>query len=274
MSATSVTVNGVASPVVQGGAVDKPEAIVFVHGNPGSREDWADLAGRIDFARTVVPEMPGFGQADKPSDFDYSVDGYADHLEGVLQQLGVKRVHLVLHDFGGPFGLAWAAAHPDSLASVVLINTGVLMEYRWHRYARIWRTPVLGEAFMAASSRFAVRTLVGRENPRLTRAQLDQIYEQGAPRGTKRAVLKLYRATPESQLASVESSLNALDRPALVVWGTDDVYLPVAQADKQRRAFPRARVELIEGGGHWVMLEEPDRVADLVIPFLRDQVAP
>ena len=72
---------------------------------------------------------------------------------------GVRRVHLVLHDFGGAWGLTWAATHTASLASLTLINIGVMPGYRWHFLARIWRTPVLGEIFMATTTRFGFKKL-------------------------------------------------------------------------------------------------------------------
>ena len=200
------------------------------------------------------------------------VDGYAGYLATLLEQLQVTRVHIVAHDFGGPWALAWAARHPGALASATLINTGVLIGYRWHRAARIWRTPVAGEVFQAATSRAAFRLLLGRENPRLTRDQIDHIYDASRSWATKRAVLKLYRATPEATLASPAAALRPLDRPALVIWGTKDAYLPYEQAERQREAFPSAQVELLDGHGHWVMLEDPERVASLVIPFLRRQL--
>jgi pimeloyl-ACP methyl ester carboxylesterase len=110
--------------------------------------------------------MPGFGQADKPADFSYTVQGYADYLAGLIQALGIRRVHLVLHDFGGPWGLAWAAAHPDSFASVVLINTGLLLGYRWHYLARIWRMPMIGELFQMTATRPGFHLLLKHGNPR------------------------------------------------------------------------------------------------------------
>jgi len=82
-------------------------------------------------------------------------------------------------------------------------------------------------------------------------------------------VLKLYRATPAAALARPAAALRPLDRPALVLWGTKDAYLPCEQAERQRQAFPSAHVELLDGHGHWVMLEDPGRFASLVIPFLR-----
>ncbi len=273
ISTLEVSVRGVRSPVLTAGPPDGAEAVVFVHGNPGPADDWRDLLARVgEFGRAIAPDMPGYGRAGKPKDFNYSVDGYAGHLAALLDQLGITRAHIVAHDFGGPWALAWAVRHPGALASATLINTGVGIDYRWHRYARIWRTPVLGEVFMATASRPGFRLLLGRENPRLTRDQIDRIYDASRPWATRRAVLKLYRATPAATLAAPAAALRLLDRPALVIWGTQDAYLPSEQAERQRQAFPSARVELLDGHGHWVMLEDPGRVASLVIPFLRRQL--
>jgi pimeloyl-ACP methyl ester carboxylesterase len=269
-----VVVGGVRSPVLQAGPADTAEAVVFVHGNPGPAEDWRDLVRRAgEFARAVAPDMPGYGNADKPRDFPYTVAGYAAHLDGVLSELGITRAHLVMHDFGGPWGLTWAAAHPDAFASATLVNTGVLLDYRWHHYAKVWRTPGLGELFQATTTRPAFRTLVGRENPRLPRAALDRLYDVSKSWPTKRAVLKLYRASPAQAMGSLRDPLRALDRPALVVWGTGDAYIPWQQAERQRESFPSARIALLEGLGHWPFLEDPGRVNEQVVPFLREVTA-
>ena len=273
MQTTPVVVNGVRSPVMQVGPLESDEAVVFVHGNPGPGDDWTDLMVRVGkFARAVAPDMPGYGAADKPPHFDYTIAGYAIHLAGLLDQLGIRRAHLVAHDFGGAWALTWGVHHPQAFASATLINTGVPPGYRWHIFARMWRTPVVGELLQATASRPVFRILLHRGNPRLTRKQIDRIYDAAKPWGTKRAVLKLYRATPERMLRANFDQLRALDRPALVVWGTADAYLPMSAATSQRDAFPSARIEFLEGAGHWVFLEEPERVASLVVPFLREQV--
>jgi len=202
ISIVEVSVRGVRSPVLTAGPPDGAEAVVFVHGNPGSADDWRELLSRAgELGRAIAPDMPGYGHASKPKDFSYSVDGYAAHLAALLDQLGITRAHVVAHDFGGPWALGWAARHPGALASATLINTGVLIGYRWHRYARIWRMPGLGEVFQATTSRPAFRLLLGRENPRLTREHIDRIYDASRSWATKRAVLKLYRATPAAALA-------------------------------------------------------------------------
>jgi pimeloyl-ACP methyl ester carboxylesterase len=269
----SVSVNGVRSPVLQSGDLEDSEAVVFVHGNPGHGEHWHDLLDRTgDFARGVAPDMPGFGDADKPADFSYTVEGYATHLDGVLHELGVRRAHLVLHDFGGPWGLVWGLQNSKAVGSVTLINTGVLLDYKWHRLAKIWRTPGLGEVFQATTTRPAFRMLIGHDNPRLLPRDIEGLYDISRSRSTKRAVLKLYRATPASAFERLQDAAQALDPPTLVVWGTTDAYIPWQQAERQRESFPSARIELLEGLGHWPFLEDPVRVAEAVIPFLRERV--
>lgn len=268
----TVTVAGVRSPVVEQGPADADAAVVFVHGNPGAVADWEDLMGRLPAdVRAVAVDMPGFGAADKPADFPYTVAGYGAHLGGVLDALGVRRAHLVLHDFGGPWGLAWAARHPEAVGSIALLNTGSLVDYRWHHLARVWRTPLLGELAMRLSFRFGLVKVLGLENPRLSRAHLDRIYDQLAPKATRRAVLRLYRATSAEAMAGDRDALQALDVPVLVAWGTSDRYLPTVQADRQRLSFRAARIEKLDGLGHWAFLEDPERVAAVLLPFLCEQ---
>jgi menaquinone-9 beta-reductase len=106
----TIEVAGISSPTIEAGPGEATEAIVFVHGNPGSSEDFAGLvaeAGKL--TRAVAVDMPGFGRAGKPAGFDYTVEGYAAHLGKMLDHLGIQKAHLVVHDFGGPWALAWAA---------------------------------------------------------------------------------------------------------------------------------------------------------------------
>ncbi len=276
VSPNRLTVDGRTIPVSSVGDPEAAEAVVFVHGNPGSRRDWDDLLTRVGpFTRAVAFDMPGFGHADKPADFDYTVEGYGRFLGAALGELGVERAHLVLHDFGGPWGLEWAASEPERLASAVLINTGALTGYRWHYLARIWRTPVAGEVFQATTTRSGLRTALRHGNPRgLPRPFVDRMYDD-MDAGTSRAILSLYRATddPSTLGRRHAAALRSLDRPALVIWGAHDPYIPLAMAERQREAFPSAEIAILPDSGHWPFADDPDAVGRLVEPFLRAQAA-
>jgi pimeloyl-ACP methyl ester carboxylesterase len=159
----------------------------------------------------------------------------------------------------------------------VLIDTGVLLDYRWHAMARRWRTPLLGELtmlLMALAPVKGFREAMNRGIPRkLPDAFLDRM-RADMDAGTRRAVLKLYRATndPAAISAALRERLLPLDRPALVVWGRHDAFIPAEQAERQREAFPRAEVHVLEDSGHWPFADDPARVDALVIDFLRKQV--
>jgi len=166
--------------------------------------------------------------------------------------------------------------HADALASVTLIDTGVLPGYRWHRLARLWRTPVLGELFQATATRRAFRRLIDRNEPRgLPRAFLDEMYDH-YDRRTRRAVLKLYRATddPGGAAEGFSAYMAPRDVPALVIWGEHDAYLPFEYAARQREPFPSAEVHVLAASGHWPYADAPETVERLLVEFLERVAAP
>ena len=269
--ASEVRVNGVRSPVIETGPEGDREAAVFVHGNPGSSEDWRDLVTRTGaFARALALDMPGFGRADKPRGFDYRVSGYARFLAGALDALGVERVHLVVHDFGGPFGLAWAAEHPDAFASVTIVNAPPVSDYRWYLLAKVWRTPGVGELLHRTLTPPTFRWLIRRGNPRGLPGDLVERMRRDYDRATQRCVLSLYRATDAKRMVPAPpSAYRALDRPALIVWGEQDIYIPRRFAEQHLDAFPSAKIVYLPGSGHFPMADDPEGVANAVIPFLQ-----
>lgn len=268
-----LSVDGLRSRVLETGREDAAEAVVFVHGNPNSADEWRGLMGQTGgFARSIALDMPGFGKADRPgNEFKVPVEGPAGFLGSALDQLGVGRAHLVLHDFGGPWGLAWAAGHTDAFASVVLFNTGLLFGFEMHRVGKLWARPVVGELMMAVTSRRQFGKALREANPKLPQRDIDAMYDD-YDRGTRRLVLRLYRnRTDDELLEAAAAHFAALDRPALVVWGGADPFVPVRHAEQQRRAFPRAEIVVLDGSSHWPFLDDPEGVAAAVVPFLRAQ---
>ncbi|HET7591220.1 MAG TPA: alpha/beta hydrolase [Solirubrobacterales bacterium] len=268
----SLLAGGTRTRLLQAGPVEASEAVVCVHGNPGSADDWEGLVGAAAATgrRALSLDLPDFGETIAPAGFEHSVLGYATWLGEALEELGIERVHLVLHDFGGPIGLVWAAMNVEALASIVLIDTGILPGYRWHKLARIWRTPVLGELFQATATRSAFRALLNRNEPRgLPRDFVEAMYDH-YDRRTRKAVLALYRDTDDPGSAAVEFSklMAPRDIPALVIWGEHDAYLPAAYAERQRDAFPSADVHVLPASGHWPFADAPDTVERLATEFL------
>jgi pimeloyl-ACP methyl ester carboxylesterase len=272
---SSLLAGGTRARLLQAGPAEASEAVVFVHGNPGSADDWARLVGAAATTghRALAFDLPDFGETIAPPGFEHSAGGYACFVGEALAELDVERVHLVVHDFGGPIGLVWAATSPDAVASVTLIDTGLLPGYRWHPMARIWRTPVLGELFQAITTRAAFRFAQNRIEPRgLPRDFVETMYDHYDAR-TRAAVLKLYRATgdPGGMSEALIGLFAEREIPALVIWGEHDAYLPWSYAARQREAFPAAEVHVLPASGHWPFADAPDTVERLLTEFLTEQ---
>ena len=91
---------------------------------------------------------------------------------------------------------------------------------------------------------------------------------------TQRAVLKLYRNTrnTEDGARQLTQALRPLDLPALVIWGAHDPYISVKFAERQREVFPRAEIAVLSDSGHWPFVDNPQAVAQALLPFLRRQL--
>ena len=239
--------------------------VLYVHGNPTNSDDWLPFLERTG---GLAPDLPGFGRSDKPAHFDYSIAGYSDMLEAFLAGLGVERYSLVVHDWGAAaLGLAQRA--PERLQKLVMMNAVPLLAgYRWHRLARIWRTPLAGELFMGLSTRWAFKRL-GREafvEPP-SGEFVDSVWDH-FDHGTQRAILKLYRSAPPSVLERAGNRLGKLPCPSLIVWGEDDPYIPASFASRLADALGGdTRMELLGGVRHWPWIDDP-HVIDTVADFL------
>ena len=243
--------------------------ILYVHGVPTASWDWLPYLERTG---GVAPDLPGFGSSATPGDFDYSIAGFDRWLEAFAEAVGLERFSLVVHDWGA-VGLAFAQRFPERIERLVL-HTCVpfLPGYRWHRIARIWRTPGIGEVFMATASRWGLKQISREAN--VTRGPLpasfiDRLWPD-FDRGTRRAILRLYRSSPPDVLARAGARLGELRCPALVIWPTDDPYLGPEWGPRHAAALGGdVRLEMVERAGHWMWLDRPDvieRVAEFLTP--------
>jgi pimeloyl-ACP methyl ester carboxylesterase len=250
---------------------------LYLHGVPTNSDDFIPFLAR---SGGLAPDLPGFGRSGKPGNFDYSIPGYERFIEQYLDLLEIERVSLVVHDWGS-VGLAFAQLHPERIERLVIINAIALLPgYRWHRVARAWRTPVLGELVMGSITRPLLRFTSKEANVTpgpLPDAWLDTVLDH-FDQGTQRAILRLYRSAPGDVLAAAGAQLSTLRMPALVVWGARDPYIPARFGRDYAAALGSAAlgdVELLElaDAGHWPWLDRPD-VIDRVVDFLQAPAHP
>jgi pimeloyl-ACP methyl ester carboxylesterase len=220
--------------------------------------------GFLERSGGLAPDLPGFGRSGKPGYLTYTIEEYTDFIERFLELVEVQRVRLVVHDWGA-VGLAFAQRHPERVERLVVMNAvPFLPGYRWHRTARLWRTPVVGELAMGASVRPVLRrstreaTASGEPLPD---AFLDTVLDH-FDQGTQRAILRLYRSSPSEVLAAAGAQLDSLTMPSLVVWGERDPYIPTRFAHEYAQVLG-AELLLLPDAGHWWWYERPDAIAQV-----------
>jgi pimeloyl-ACP methyl ester carboxylesterase len=239
---------------------------LYLHGVPSNCDEWTGFLRR---GGGLALDLPGFGRSGKPGYLKYTIDEYDRFIERFLDELGVERVQLVMHDWG-VVGLAFAQRLPERVERLVIINAvPFLAGYRWHRTARIWRTPGLGELAMGTTGRFTMR-LASRESNAtpgpMPEEWLDSVLEH-FDQGTQRAILRLYRSSPSEVLAAAGTRLGTLEAPALVLWGMRDPYIPARFGREYAQALPHAELVELGDAGHWPWLDHAD-VIDRVVDFL------
>jgi pimeloyl-ACP methyl ester carboxylesterase len=230
--------------------------ILYLHGVPAAGWTWDPFLAR---SGGIAPDLPGFGRSGKPGDFDYSIPGYDAFLEHFCDHLGLERLTLVMHDWGA-VGLAFAQRFPERIERIVLTAVVPFVPgYEWHRVARAWRTPLLGELTMGFTTRWGFRRALPAEIA-------DRAFDE-FDHGSQRAVLRLYRASPPEVLARHGERLGELTCPALVAWPTHDPYIGTEFGGRLADALGgEAELEPVDAG-HYPWCDRPE-VIDRVAAFV------
>jgi pimeloyl-ACP methyl ester carboxylesterase len=248
--------------------------IALVHGVPETSAVWDLLADKLialGYDEPLRLSPPGFG-APVPDGWSATFRDYGAWLTSELEKVG-HPVDLVGHDWGGGHVLYVAMTRPDLVRTWVSDIPGVLDEdYVWHDLAQQWQTPDVGEAVVAAmaaqpADARAAALVGGGMHPAIAdRVALGIDEVMGA------CILRLYRSAAQPVVADLGAGLEAAAvRPGLAILPTEDSY--VGTDEQRRRAAARAgaRVEVLEGLGHWWMTEDPDRAAAALSSFWSSQ---
>jgi pimeloyl-ACP methyl ester carboxylesterase len=242
---------------------------VYCHGNPTHGEDWLPFMGRGGPA--IAIDMPGWGRSDRPDParFDYSMYGLSAFLERCLEELGIGRRKLVVHDWGS-LALIGAQRRPELVERLVVINAVPLSPgYRWHWVAQIWRRRGLGELANATATKSSMG-LILRQLSGDRRAMPPQFIEtiwRYLDHGTNEATLALYRHADPNRLALAGKDLDRLACPALVLWGANDPFIQSRFGKAYARALPNSALQVVPAAGHWPWIDDV-RVVDTILDFL------
>jgi haloalkane dehalogenase len=215
--------------------------------------------------RCVAPDLYCLGDSDDPgpATFERNVEA----LGALHEELGLGRVAVVVHDWGGFVGLAWACENPDLVSALVISDTGFFADGKWHGMAKMMRSPQ-GDEIIGALDRDGFAGLMRVDGASFSEEDVDAYWRPFAEGRGRDATLEFYRSMDFEKLAPYEGKLSELGVPTLLVWGADDQFAPLAGAHRFEREIPGARLAVFEGTGHFVFDHEPEQTTREVCDFL------
>lgn len=236
--------------------------IIFVAGVPDTPALWQPVIAALGLKEGEyrTPAMPGFG-APVPKGFACTKEAYADWLVGEIGKADGP-VHLVGHDWGALLVLRAACMRPDLVASWCVANAVIDPEYRGHRNAQIWATPVLGELAMVAmrnQNQLEKGLIAGGMPERLAITEVPHI-----DKAMRQSILKLYRSAEGLRFQGAwVDDLAKLPKRGQVFWGEKDPFVQL-EVGEQFAAKWGVPIHIERGAGHWACNERAAQMAEVL----------
>jgi haloalkane dehalogenase len=251
------------------------EPVLLLHGEP----TWAFLYRKLipplaGVARVVAPDYLGFGRSDKPARVeDYSYDLHYRSIERLAEELDLRETTVVVQDWGGPIGLRLAVEHPERVARLVILNTGIgagrAPSPEWLRFRAFMRR-VGSEIVPGQLVRISAVTELADE--------VVEAYNAPFPTPESKAgVLAFPELVPTeldhpsaAKMLEVRAALERWERPALVLFSDSDPIFSPAAAERLASRIPGAGpAEIVAGAGHFLQEEKGEEIAERIVRFLR-----
>jgi pimeloyl-ACP methyl ester carboxylesterase len=253
--------------------VGEGRPVVLLHGFPDSGRLWRHQAPALADAgfQVIVPDLRGYGRSDKPEPVEaYSIPVLAGDVMAILAERGIGKAHVVGHDWGAALAWALASFAPDNVDHLVVLSVGnpvtflrTLEQRQKSWYMLLFQFPGVAERWLTEDNWANFRHW-GRH------PDGDQVIAELEANGSLTPGLNWYRANiaPESW-AGPPLQLPPVQAPAMGVWSSGDFALSEVQmTDSAQNMAGSWRYERLDGPGHWMQLEAPGKVNELLLDFL------
>ncbi len=245
------------------------EAVLMVHGNPTwsffYRNVVLALRGRL---RCIVPDHLGCGLSDKPQAYDYTLPNHVANLGRLLDSLNLRKIHLIVHDWGGPIGLGACLPRHEKLGKVVILNTAAFADTVVPTRIRFCRIPVIGELAVRGFNGFAwpaTWMAVTKPLPDAVKRGFLFPYDSWANRiATHRFVRDIPQgvgAPNDDALGKIEAALPLLKSHEIkIIWGGQDFCFNRHYFERWKALFPAAQNDYLAEAGHYLLEDAPAEV--------------
>ena len=269
-----VDVEGVRVHYQEAGRVDAPP-LILVHGFCASTFVWSDVLLPVAEAglRVIAPDLAGYGFSEKPRRGEYTIEAQARLIVSLMDRLGIERAILVGSSYGGAVASLCALDYPERVERLVLVDAVINDDATRQPLLRLAASPLMGDLISPV--------LLGTY--RLTRWRMRKVYGAGATwlledermrahhrplrsQGAHRAVIRTLRRWSASR---VESEAHLIRQPTLLIWGEDDLDIPLEHGRRLLERIPDARLIVFRRCGHLPQEEYPREFTKLLVEFCK-----
>jgi pimeloyl-ACP methyl ester carboxylesterase len=273
-------VSGVRVHYQEAGPLAAPP-VILIHGFTASTFVWKDVLLPLADAgfRVIAPDLLGYGYSEKPRHGEYTIDAQARMILGLMDQLGIERAVLAGSSYGGAVAATCALDHPERVSRLVLISAVTNDEPMQQPMAKLARARVVGDLitpFMIDSRRLSrwrqKKKIRPPDSPLVyDEERLEAHHRPLRAANAHRAVLRTLRNWRASRIAQ---EAHRIRQPTLLVWGENDLEIPLRHGRHLQEAMPDARLVLFRHCGHLPQEEYPQEFTEVVTDFLEDLKAP
>lgn len=270
---------------VQAGSDDAP-LVILLHGFPEFWCGWKNQIAPLVEAgfRVWVPDQRGYGDSTKPRGVSaYAIDELVGDVLGVMDAARCERAHIVGHDWGGAVAWQLAATHPQRVERLVIMNcphprvmarniTRNPAQMLRSAYIFFFQIPMLPELVLRAK-RYALLQRALRGTSRrgtFSKGKLALYRQAWSQPGALTGMINWYRAI---RLGGASAAGRSIKPPTLLLWGARDQFLGRELAEQSLARCENGRLEWVEDATHWLHHEEPERVSNSLLAFLREDTS-
>jgi pimeloyl-ACP methyl ester carboxylesterase len=251
-------------------------SLVFIHGFMGAAYDWRFNIPELGKHFAVKAfDLPGFGYSDKPLDFPYSSEGYADFVKAYLDGCSIKKAVMVGNSMGGQIALGTCLKYPDRVSALILVDSGGYPGSVRLLLFRLLKNPILGMVMMSVITPSAFGYVLKNDilcNASLVTDETINYYYNVYKTANARKIPSVVVRNMIKDEHYIHSRFNEIKCPTLVIWGAQDKVIPPFYAELFKEELTNAKLMIVEAAGHMPQVDKAKVVNDAVIDFVNKVV--